>query len=147
MTSVFLLFGMRLPISLSVPGSHMYTISHAVLGQGGRFATATTRAGALLRNHMNNQIANARPGPDAVSVDIVDYVLSYSIDSKLALETACFCLIETLGCGLEALTYPVCTKLMVPMVPGTVVPNGAKLPGTEFQLDPVHAAFNIGVLG
>lgn len=95
---------------------------------------------------MSAPISNVRPDPDQVLVDIVDYVLDYQIDSALALETARHCLIDTLGCGLEALTYPACTKLMGPIVPGTIVPNGAKVPGTSFQLDPVQAAFNIGAM-
>jgi len=95
---------------------------------------------------MSAPISNVRPDPDQVLVDIVDYVLNYKIDSALALETARNCLIDTLGCGLEALTYPACTKLMGPIVPGTIVPNGAKVPGTQFQLDPVQAAFNIGAM-
>ncbi|CAG4898059.1 bifunctional 2-methylcitrate dehydratase/aconitate hydratase [Paraburkholderia gardini] len=95
---------------------------------------------------MSAPISNVRPEPDQVLVDIVDYVLNYTIDSTLALETARNCLIDTLGCGLEALTYPACTKLMGPVVPGTIVPNGAKVPGTSFQLDPVQAAFNIGAM-
>jgi 2-methylcitrate dehydratase len=93
---------------------------------------------------MSAPISNVRPAPDKVLVDIVDYVLGYRIDSQLALETARNCLIDTLGCGLEALSYPACTKLLGPIVPGTIVPNGAKVPGTSFQLDPVQAAFNIG---
>src|ERR1700726_1744803 len=95
---------------------------------------------------MSAPISNVRPEPDRVLVDIVDYVLNYKIDSTLALDTARNCLIDTLGCGLEALTYPACTKLMGPIVPGTIVPNGAKVPGTAFQLDPVQAAFNIGAM-
>ncbi len=95
---------------------------------------------------MSAPISNVRPQPDQVLVDIVDYVLDYKIDSALALETARNCLIDTLGCGLEALEYPACRKLMGPIVPGTVVPNGAKVPGTQFQLDPVQAAFNIGCM-
>ncbi|GJH22736.1 bifunctional 2-methylcitrate dehydratase/aconitate hydratase [Caballeronia novacaledonica] len=95
---------------------------------------------------MSAPISNVRPDPDKVLVDIVDYVLDYSVDSTLALETARNCLIDTLGCGLEALSYPACTKLMGPIVPGTIVPNGAKVPGTPFQLDPVQAAFNIGAM-
>jgi len=91
-------------------------------------------------------ISNVRPKPDQVLVDIADYVLKYKIDSNLAYETARNCLIDTLGCGLEALEYPACTKLLGPIVPGTVVPNGAKVPGTQFQLDPVQAAFNIGCM-
>ncbi|MGA7817909.1 bifunctional 2-methylcitrate dehydratase/aconitate hydratase [Caballeronia sp.] len=95
---------------------------------------------------MSAPISNVRPDPDRVLVDIVDYVLNCKIDSTLALDTARNCLIDTLGCGLEALTYPACTKLMGPIVPGTIVPNGAKVPGTSFQLDPVQAAFNIGAM-
>lgn len=73
-------------------------------------------------------------------------MLDTGIDSALALETARHCLIDTLGCGLEALSYPACTKLLGPVVPGTIVPNGAKVPGTSFQLDPVQAAFDIGAM-
>ncbi|RZS78383.1 bifunctional 2-methylcitrate dehydratase/aconitate hydratase [Pigmentiphaga kullae] len=95
---------------------------------------------------MSSAISTVRPKPDQVLVDIVDYVLKKRITSKLAYETARNCLIDTLGCGLEALEYPACTKLLGPIVPGTVVPNGAKVPGTQFQLDPVQAAFNIGTI-
>ena len=83
---------------------------------------------------------------DKVLVDIVEYVESYEIKSELAYVTARHCLIDTLGCGLEALEYPACTKLLGPIVQGTAVPNGAKVPGTQFQLDPVQAAFNIGAM-
>ncbi|CAB3674485.1 bifunctional 2-methylcitrate dehydratase/aconitate hydratase [Achromobacter pestifer] len=95
---------------------------------------------------MSAPISNVRPDPDQVLVDIADYVLNYEIKSGLAYETARNCLIDTLGCGLEALEYPACRKLLGPVVPGTVVPNGAKVPGTSFQLDPVQAAFNIGTI-
>lgn len=95
---------------------------------------------------MSAPISNVRPEPDQVLVDIVDYVLNYRIDSALALDTARHCLIDTLGCGLEALSYPACTKLLGPVVPGTIVPNGAKVPGTPYQLDPVQAAFNLGAM-
>ncbi len=95
-----------------------------------------------MSSHNNNE----RPAPDGVLVDIADYVLNYHVDSSLAYETARNCLIDTLGCGLEALEYPACTKLLGPIVPGTVVPNGAKVPGTPYQLDPVQAAFNIGTM-
>lgn len=95
---------------------------------------------------MSAPISNVRPDPDQVLVDIADYVLNYEIKSSLAYETARNCLIDTLGCGLEALEYPACKKLLGPIVPGTVVPNGAKVPGTPFQLDPVQAAFNIGTM-
>src|SRR5436190_4526757 len=91
-------------------------------------------------------ISNVRPEPDRVLVDIADYVAKYKVTSKEAYETARYCLIDTLGCGLEALEYPACRKLLGPVVPGTIVPNGAKVPGTQFQLDPVQAAFNIGCM-
>lgn len=93
---------------------------------------------------MSSYISNERPQPDQVLADIADYVLSYEIESELAFKTAYYCLLDTLGCGFEALTYPACTKLLGPVVPGTIVPNGAKVPGTGYQLDPVQAAFNIG---
>ena len=95
---------------------------------------------------MSAPISNVRPKPDQVLVDIVDYVTKFKIASKEAYETARYCLIDTLGCGFEALEYPACTKLLGPVVPGTAVPNGAKVPGTSFQLDPIQAAFNIGAM-
>ena len=95
---------------------------------------------------MSSQISNERPQPDKVLVDIADYVLNYEIRNELAWQTAYYCLLDTIGCGLEALTYPACTKLLGPIVKGTIVPNGAKVPGTQFQLDPVQAAFNIGTI-
>jgi 2-methylcitrate dehydratase len=87
-----------------------------------------------------------RPTPDKVLVDITEYVFHHEITSELAYTTARLCLIDSLGCGLEALQYPACTKLLGPIVPGTVVPSGAKVFGTTFQLDPVQAAFNIGTM-
>jgi 2-methylcitrate dehydratase len=95
---------------------------------------------------MSANIGGERPPYDQVLVDIADYVCSYKIESELAYTTARNCLIDTLGCGLEALEYPACTKLLGPVVPGTIVPGGAKVPGTAFQLDPVQAAFSIGAM-
>jgi 2-methylcitrate dehydratase len=95
---------------------------------------------------MGAHISNVRPDPDKVLVDIANYVTKYDIKSKEAYDTARYCLMDTLGCGLEALEYPACTKLLGPIIPGTVVTNGAKVPGTQFQLDPVQAAFNIGAM-
>src|SRR6476660_2877457 len=95
---------------------------------------------------MSAPISTVRPKPDKVLTDIADYVTRYQVTSTEALATARHCLIDTLGCGFEALSYPACTKLLGPIVPGTVVPNGAKVPGTQFQLDPVQAAFNIGAM-
>ncbi|MEQ5317230.1 bifunctional 2-methylcitrate dehydratase/aconitate hydratase [Providencia vermicola] len=83
---------------------------------------------------------------DKVISDIVDYVMDYPIVSELAYDTAYHCLLDTLGCGMESLEYPACKKLLGPIVPGTIVPNGTKIPGTQFQLDPVQGAFNIGTM-
>ncbi len=95
---------------------------------------------------MSSHTSNERPTPDKVLTDIADYALNFKLDSDLAYTTARFCLMDTLGCGLEALEYSACTKLLGPIVPGTIVPNGARVPGTNFQLDPVQAAFNIGAM-
>src|SRR3954467_3860882 len=95
---------------------------------------------------MSAPISNVRPHPDQVLIDIVDYVTQYKIVSTEAYETARYCLMDTLGCGFEALQYPACTKLLGPVVAGTVVPHGAKVPGTPYQLDPIQAAFNIGTM-
>ena len=95
---------------------------------------------------MSAPISNVRPAPDQVLVNIADYVARYAITSDEAYRTAHYCLLDTLGCGFEALSYPACTKLLGPIVAGTVVPNGAKVPGTAYQLDPVQAAFNLGAI-
>ncbi len=95
---------------------------------------------------MSAHISNVRPEPDQVIVDIANYVMDYDINSAEAYDTARYCLMDTLGCGFEALDYPACTKVLGPVVPGTVVPNGAKVPGTNYQLDPILAAFNIGAM-
>jgi 2-methylcitrate dehydratase len=95
---------------------------------------------------MSNTITNARPAPDQVLADIADYAIGYRIDSDEAYRTAHYCLLDTLGCGFEALDYPACTKLLGPVVPGTMVPHGARVPGTAYQLDPVQAAFNLGAM-
>ncbi|MGH8753980.1 MAG: bifunctional 2-methylcitrate dehydratase/aconitate hydratase [Burkholderiales bacterium] len=95
---------------------------------------------------MSSRLSNVRPNSDEVLTDIADYVTGFRIKSQEAYNTARLCLMDTLGCGLEALSYPACTKLMGPIVPGSIVPNGAKVPGTLYQLDPVMAAFNIGCM-
>lgn len=93
-----------------------------------------------------NVETNERPDYDQVLQKIADYVLDYKIDSKEALDTARNCLMDTLGCGLLALRFPECTKHLGPIVEGTVVPNGARVPGTSFRLDPVKAAWDIGCI-
>lgn len=93
-----------------------------------------------------NSDQNERPDFDEVLQTIADYVLGYTIDSDEALRTARYCLMDTIGCGLLALRFPECTKHLGPIVEGTVVPHGARVPGTSFRLDPVKAAWDIGCI-
>jgi 2-methylcitrate dehydratase len=97
---------------------------------------------------MSTQMAdiNTLPACDRELASIADYTASYQITSELAYSTARYCLMDALGCGFLALQYPKCKKLLGPLVPGTLVPNGARVPGTNFELDPVLAAFNIGTM-
>ena len=90
--------------------------------------------------------STVRPDWDQVLVDIVDYVRDYQVDSEPALESARWILVDSLGCALQALEYPACTRLLGPLVPGTHVEHGARVPGTAHELDPVQAAFNIGAM-
>src|SRR5216684_2573203 len=107
-------------------------------------ARAERRGSRQKRVLMSAPVSNVRPKADKVLADIADYVGKYEIESAEAYDTARLCLMDTLGCGLEALEYAACTKLLGPLVPGTAVQNGARVPGTRFELDPVQAAFNIG---
>jgi 2-methylcitrate dehydratase len=93
---------------------------------------------------MTATVSNIRPAPDPILVQIADYAANYVPQSKEAIDTARYCFMDTLGCGLLALRYPDCTKYLGPIVPDATLPNGARVPGTDWQLDPVHAAFNTG---
>ena len=93
-----------------------------------------------------NVDVNVRPAADAELCAIADYVTQFQIDSAEALDTARHCLMDTLGCGFLAQRFPECAKHLGPIVPGTVVPNGARVPGTQFALDPVKAAWDIGCM-
>ena len=93
---------------------------------------------------MSTVEANVRPDYDSELQKIADYVLGFTINSSEAFDTARYCLMDTLGCGLLALRFPECTKHLGPLAEGTVVPNGARVPGTSFRLDPVKAAWDIG---
>ncbi|MFT4057984.1 MAG: bifunctional 2-methylcitrate dehydratase/aconitate hydratase [Legionella sp.] len=96
---------------------------------------------------MSNYVEdNVKPDYDKVMIDIADYVLNKKIDSVLAYETARLCLMDTLGCGILALNFPECVKLMGPIVPGATLSDGARVPGTSYELEPVQAAFNIGTM-
>jgi 2-methylcitrate dehydratase len=93
---------------------------------------------------MSSFVSTIPPQPDQVLAEIADYVVGREIKSDLAYETARYCLMDSLGCAMEALTYPACSRLLGPTVAGTTVSGGARVPGTSFQLDPVQAAFNLG---
>ena len=92
----------------------------------------------------SNVEQNIRPGYDSVISEIANYVTNFEIESDLALDTARNCLIDTIGCGLLALKFPACTKMLGPVVEGTSVPFGVRVPGTNFKLDPIKGAFDIG---
>ena len=95
---------------------------------------------------MSAEVSNIRPEPDKILVELADYAASYTPDSREAIDTARHNLMDTLGCGLLALRYPDCAKHLGPVVPGATLVNGARVPGTDWQLDPVQAAFNIGAM-
>ena len=89
----------------------------------------------------------SRPDFDQVIQDITDYVMNYDVtQSEEAMETARYCWMDTIGCGLFALKYPACTKMLGPIVPGANMANGSRVPGTSYELDPVRAAWNIGAM-
>ena len=95
---------------------------------------------------MSSHITKSNQPYDQEIIDIVDYVENYEIKTPVAYETAWNCFMDTLGCGLEALEYEACTKLLGPVVEGVSVANGVKVPGTNYVLDPVQGAFNIGAM-
>ena len=93
---------------------------------------------------MSSHITKSNQPFDQEIKDIVDYALNYEVKSELAYKTAWSGLLDTIGCGLESLEYQACTKLLGPLVPGTKVENGVRVPGTNYELDVVQGAFNIG---
>jgi len=96
---------------------------------------------------MSHDVKSAeRPAPDQILTEIAEYAANFEIKSQLAYETARYCLMDTLACGFQALKYPACTKLLGPVVPGATLSNGARVPGTAYELDPINAAFNIGAM-
>src|SRR5215467_4317887 len=95
---------------------------------------------------VNDSKSAERPPPDAALVAIADYARNFRVKSATAYDTARYCLMDTLACGFQALQYPACRRLLGPVVPGAVMPGGARVPGTSFELDPVQAAFNIGAM-
>ncbi len=97
-----------------------------------------------MTNHSRS--SNPAQAPDQVLVDLARYAAQDDIGGQVAFETARFCLLDSLGCAILALQTPACAQLLGPVVPGTIVPRGARVPGTSYELDPVKAAFDIGAL-
>lgn len=95
---------------------------------------------------MSAHISNVRPAPDELLVRIAEYVLNTEVGSEEAFRTGRYCLLDTLACGFMALAFPECRKRMGPVVPGAEMPNGSRVPGTSWTLDPVQGAFNIGCM-
>jgi 2-methylcitrate dehydratase len=95
---------------------------------------------------MSSSISNVRPPADPLIAEIADYALGAKIAGAEALDTARWCLLDTLACGIMALSYPACTKLLGPLVPGMSIAKGCRVPGTRHELDPVQGAFNIGTI-
>lgn len=95
---------------------------------------------------MSNVEANIRPEYDKIIQNITEYIFHYEINSELAFDTARYCLMDSIGCGILALNFSECTKLLGPVVDGTIVPNGSRVPGTNYCLDPVKAAWDIGCI-
>lgn len=89
--------------------------------------------------------STVRPDPDAPMVDIADYIADYRIDSKEAYDTARYMLLDSLACAALAMDHAECVNHLGPLVPGAEMKGGARVPFTSYQLDPVQAAYNIGV--
>src|SRR2546423_1497738 len=101
---------------------------------------------AAAMTQVKTMSADARPAPDQALVDMAEYVDTFEVTRAEACRMARYCLMDALGCAVEALRYPECTKLLGPLLPGTVYPHGVKVPGTRYELDPVSGAFNIGAM-
>jgi len=95
---------------------------------------------------MSGEISNVRPAPDRLLVEIADYAADDVATGEEAIDTARYNLMDALGCALLALRFSECTKLLGPVVPGAILHKGARIPGTDWQLEPVHAAFNLGAM-
>ncbi|KAJ5438988.1 2-methylcitrate dehydratase [Penicillium daleae] len=136
----------RIPISRLAPtfasssSSHLAAIAAPRVNRAPRFSTMAARQSAA------PAVPSGDKAYDPEIQDMASYIHQYNVDSDLAFDTARLVFLDTLGCGLEALKFKECTKLLGPVVEGTVVPNGPRVPGTPYQLDPVNGAFNIGAM-
>jgi 2-methylcitrate dehydratase len=119
----------------------------AVTGWAAGYASPAPSAMAPENSQTKPSTQDDLPGgPDSVLVQIADYVERYEIKSENAYSTAHLMVLDSLACGFYALSYPECAKMLGPIVPGIVVQNGARVPGTKFELDPVEATFDIGAM-
>ena len=94
---------------------------------------------------MSSTQSNIERKPDQALADIADYVSTFEPSAK-AIDAARLCMLDAMGCALNALDYPACTKLLGPVVPGTIVPHASRVPGTNYELDPVIATFSFGCM-
>ncbi|KAJ5560207.1 2-methylcitrate dehydratase [Penicillium frequentans] len=129
----------RIPISRIPSTFSSSSITRAVRTTAPKFSTMAARQSAA-------PAAPADKSYDPEIQDMAKYIHQYNVDSDLAMDTARLVFLDTLGCGLEALKFKECAKLLGPTVEGTVVPNGTRVPGTPYQLDPINGAFNIGAM-
>ncbi|KAJ5946166.1 2-methylcitrate dehydratase [Penicillium verhagenii] len=127
----------RIPISRIPSTFSSFSIPRAIRTTAPKFSTMAARQSAA-------PVASTDKSYDPEIQDMAKYIHEYNVDSELAFDTARLVFLDTLGCGLEALKFKECTKLLGPTVEGTVVPNGTRVPGTPYQLDPINGAFNIG---
>ncbi|KAM0465313.1 hypothetical protein ACHAPV_001359 [Trichoderma viride] len=132
--------------SASVGASRLASSGFAVAAKAATPATRSNFSTSSLKLSGAPAMATSSREYDPEIKDIADYVANKTIDSELAFDTARWILLDTLGCGLEGLRFKECAKLLGPTVPGTIVPNGTKVPGTPFVLDPINGAFNIGAM-
>ncbi|KAL2428927.1 2-methylcitrate dehydratase, mitochondrial [Exophiala dermatitidis] len=146
----------RLPVRRLAAGASAVRASSSAIRQPSSFAPLPSKlsrgAPAMASNFSTSSTKYSMPSKaptaayDPEILDIANYVHNYKINSDLALDTSRYILLDTIGCGLEALRFPQCTALLGPTVEGMTVPNGSRVPGTPYQLDPVNGAFNIGAM-
>ncbi|KIV85667.1 2-methylcitrate dehydratase [Exophiala sideris] len=144
----------RVPVRRLAAGALAVRASSSTIRQSPTFAPLPSRAVAVMASSFSTSASKGSSMPskapesayDSEITDIASYVHNYKVDSELALDTSRYILLDTIGCGLEALRFPQCSAILGPIVEGTEVPNGVRVPGTPFVLDPVNGAFNIGAM-
>ncbi|KAK4940112.1 ATP-binding cassette transporter CGR1 [Elasticomyces elasticus] len=144
----------RVPVRRLAAGALAVRAPSSTIRQSPTFAPLPSRAVPVMASSFSTSASKGSSMPskapesayDSEITDIASYVHNYKVDSELALDTSRYILLDTIGCGLEALRFPQCSAILGPIVEGTEVPNGVRVPGTPFVLDPVNGAFNIGAM-